>query len=286
MAGLWDEDDGFFYDCVSAPDGTRTPLKVRSMVGLIPLFAVATLDGDVFERFPSFAKRVNWFLSNRPELGEAVASIHDKGSGRRRILSLLDRRRLVRVLQRMLDENEFLSPYGVRGLSRAHKDEPFIFQADGRTYRVDYEPGESQTGMFGGNSNWRGPVWFPVNYLLIESLQKYHHFYGDSLRVECPRGSGNWMNLWEVSSLLSRRLTNLFLRDEHGRRPAHGPSERFQNDANFRDHVLFYEYFHGDTGEGLGASHQTGWSALAVKLLQQSPMWNAKWDENLARMVR
>jgi hypothetical protein len=286
MAGLWDEDDGFFYDCVSAPDGTRTPLKVRSMVGLIPLFAVATLDGDVFERFPQFGKRVKWFLSNRPELGEAVASIHDKGSGQRRILSLLDRKRLVRVLTRMLDENEFLSPYGVRGLSRAHKDQPFIFQADGRTYRVDYEPGESQTGMFGGNSNWRGPVWFPVNYLLIESLQKYHHFYGDSLRVECPRGSGNWMNLWEVSSLLSKRLTNLFLRDEHGRRPAHGTSDRFQNDPNFRDHVLFYEYFHGDTGEGLGASHQTGWSALAVKLLQQSPMWNAKWDENLARMVR
>jgi hypothetical protein len=286
MAGLWDEDDGFFYDCVSAPDGTRTPLKVRSMVGLIPLFAVTTLDGDVFERFPSFAKRVKWFLSNRPELGEAVASIHDKGSGQRRILALLDRRRLVRVLARLLDEQEFLSPYGVRGLSRAHKDQPFVFQADGRTYRVDYEPGESQTGMFGGNSNWRGPVWLPVNYLIIEALQKFHHFYGDSLRVECPRGSGTWMNLWEVAVEISRRLTRLFLRDEHGRRPAHGSVDRFQNDPNFRDHVLFYEYFHGDTGEGLGASHQTGWTALCVKLLQQSPMWTAKWDEKLARMVR
>jgi hypothetical protein len=286
MAGLWDEDDGFFYDCVSAPDGNRTPLKVRSMVGLIPLFAVSTLDGDVFDRFPNFAKRVKWFLSNRPELGEAVASIHDKGSGQRRLLSLLDRRRLVRVVQRMLDEDEFLSPYGIRGLSRAHKDHPFVFQADGRTYRVDYEPGESQTGMFGGNSNWRGPVWFPVNYLIIESLQKYHHFYGDSLRVECPKGSGVWMNLWEVAVELSRRLTRLFVRDEHGRRAAHGNVARLQNDPHFRDNILFYEYFHGDTGEGLGASHQTGWSALSVKLLQQSPMWNAKWDEKLSRMVR
>jgi len=286
MAGLWDEDDGFFYDCVSAPDGTRTPLKVRSMVGLIPLFAVCTLDGDVFDRFPQFGKRVKWFLSNRPELVGAVASIHDKGSGQRRLLSLLDRRRLVRVLTRMLDETEFLSPYGVRALSRAHRDHPFEFHADGRTYRVDYEPGESQTGLFGGNSNWRGPIWFPVNFLIIESLQKYHHFYGDSLRVECPRGSGRWMNLWEVAVELSRRLTRLFLRDEHGRRAAHGSSERFQNDPNFRDNILFYEYFHGDTGEGLGASHQTGWTALVVKLIQQSPLWDATWDEKLARMVR
>ncbi len=280
MSGLWDEDDGFFYDCVSAPDGSRTPLKVRSMVGLIPLFAVAVLDGDVFERFPNFGKRVKWFLANRPELGEAVASIHDKGSGQRRILSLLDRRRLVRVLARLLDENEFLSPYGVRGLSRAHKDQPFIFQADGRTYRVDYEPGESQTGMFGGNSNWRGPVWFPVNYLIIESLQKYHHFYGDSLRVECPRGSGVWMNLWEVAVELSRRLVKLFLLDENGKRASSGGSRLHG------DNVLFYEYFHGDTGEGLGASHQTGWTALAVKLLQQSPLWDAKWDDKLSRIVR
>ncbi len=285
MSGLWDEDDGFFYDCVSAPDGTRTPLKVRSMVGLIPLFAGTTLDADVFDRFPQFNKRVQWFLSNRPELGEAVASIHDKGSGQRRLLSLLDRRRLVRVLTRMLDEEEFLSPYGVRALSRAHRDHPFVLSADGRTYRVDYEPGESQTGMFGGNSNWRGPIWFPVNYLIIEALQKYHHFYGDSLRVECPRGSGHWMNLWEVAVEISRRLTRLFLRDEKtGRRPAHGANERYQNDPNFRDNILFYEYFHGDTGEGLGASHQTGWTALCVKLLQQSPLWTAKWDERLARM--
>jgi hypothetical protein len=180
----------------------------------------------------------------------------------------------------MLDENEFLSPYGVRGLSRAHKDQPFIFQADGRTYRVDYEPGESQTGMFGGNSNWRGPVWFPVNYLIIESLQKYHHFYGDSLRVECPRGSGVWMNLWEVAVELSRRLVKLFLVDENGRRASAGGSHLHG------DNILFYEYFNGDTGEGLGASHQTGWTALAVKLLQQSPLWDAKWDDKLARIVR
>jgi hypothetical protein len=286
LSGLWDEEDGFFYDCVSAPDGTRTPLKVRSMVGLIPLFAVCTLDGDVFDRFPAFSKRVKWFLSNRPELGEGIASIHDKGSGQRRLLSLLDRRRLVRVLSRMLDEDEFLSPYGIRGLSRFHKDHPFVLETDGRTYRVDYEPGESQTGMFGGNSNWRGPVWFPVNYLIIEALQKYHHFYGDSLRVECPRGSGVWMNLWEVAVEISRRLVRLFLRGEDGRRPAHGRDPRFQGDENFRDNVLFYEYFHGDTGEGLGASHQTGWTALAVKLIQQSPMWSAKWDEKMGRMVR
>ncbi|HSQ67093.1 MAG TPA: glucosidase [Polyangiaceae bacterium] len=284
-AGLWDEKDGFFYDCISAPTGERTPLKVRSMVGLIPLCAVTTLDGDVFDRFPAFAKRVGWFLQNRPELAEGIASIHDKGSGQRRLLSLLDRRRLVRVLSRMLDETEFLSPYGLRGLSRAHAEKPFVFAADGKTYRVDYEPGESQTGMFGGNSNWRGPVWFPVNYLIIEALQKYHHFYGDSLRVECPRGSGQWMNLWEVGVELSRRLVRLFQRDAGGRRPAHGATPRLQSDPNFADYVLFYEYFHGDTGAGLGAAHQTGWTALVVKLLQQSPFWEAKWDEKRARMV-
>ncbi len=285
VPGLWDDEDGFYYDTLYSPTAGHIPLKVRSMVGLIPLFAVSTLDAGAFERFPEFGRRVKWFLANRPELNEGIASIHDKGASSRRLLAILDRRRLVRVLGRMLDETEFLSPHGVRGISRAHKDAPFVFRADGQTHRVDYEPAESQTGMFGGNSNWRGPVWFPVNFLLIESLQKYHYFYGDSLRVECPRGSGRWMSLWEVAAELSRRLTGLFLRGPDGRRPAHGDVARLQTDPHFRDHVLFYEYFHGDTGAGLGASHQTGWTALVAKLLDQSPLWTGKWDEKLSRMV-
>ena len=282
--GLWDEEDGFYYDSLSEQGGKRQPMRVRSMVGLIPLFAVATLEADAFERFPEFGKRVRWFLANRPELADGIASIHDKGSASRRLLSLLDRERLVRVLERLLDEEEFLSPYGVRALSRAHRGRPFVIQVGGMTHRIDYEPGDSRSGMFGGNSNWRGPVWFPVNYLLIEALQRLHYFYGDSLRVECPKGSGKFLNLWEVSAELSRRLVSLFVRGEDGRRPAHGNVERLQRDPHFRDNVLFYEYFHGDSGCGLGASHQTGWTALVAKLLQQSPLWDGSWDEERSRM--
>jgi hypothetical protein len=272
--GLWDEHDGFFYDCLNLPGQRTIPMKVRSMVGLIPLFAVGTIEPFVYERFPEFVKRVRWFTDNRPELTEGIASLHDKGAGERRLLSILSRERLVRVLERMLDESEFLSEHGVRALSRVHHDHPYRITLDGTVHEVRYEPGESQTYLFGGNSNWRGPVWFPVNYLIIESLQKYHHFYGDSLRVECPTGSGHWMNLWEVACELSRRLVRIFQKDGAGRRPVHGDSERFQTDPRLSDHILFYEYFHADTGKGLGASHQTGWTALVAKLLQQSPLWS------------
>jgi hypothetical protein len=270
---LWDEEDGFFYDVLHMPDGTSAPMKVRSMVGLIPLFAVDNLEPSVLERFPGFVKRMRWLLENRPEFAQHIASIDDKGVGERRLLSVVNREKLVRVLRRMLDEDEFLSPYGVRALSRVHKDHPYVANIGGVTHRVDYEPGDSSSGLFGGNSNWRGPVWFPVNYLIIEALQKYHHYYGDELRVECPTRSGNWMTLWQVACELSRRVASLFLRDAEGRRPADGGHVRAAEDPNFRDLVTFYEYFHGDTGAGLGASHQTGWTALVAKLLQQSPLW-------------
>ncbi len=270
---LWDEQDGFYYDVLHL-GGESVPLRVRSMVGIIPLFAVQVLDGAVMDRFPAFVKRVRWFLENRPDLAQHLAvSIDDKGKSERRLLSLVDRSRLERILARILDEREFLSPYGVRSMSRMHKDLPYEVEIGGTHHSVQYEPAESSSGLFGGNSNWRGPVWFPVNYLLIEALQKYHHYYGDEFRIECPTGSGTWMTLWEVASELSRRLVSLFLRDANGRRPAHGAVERMQTDPRFRDHVLFYEYFDGDTGAGLGASHQTGWTALVAKLLQQSPLW-------------
>jgi hypothetical protein len=272
-ARLWDEQDGFFYDVLRYPDGTSGPLRVRSMVGIIPLFAVDTLDPLSMDRFPAFVKRMRWFTENRPELARHIVGIDDQGAGGRRLLSLLGRNKLVRILSRVLDENEFLSPYGVRALSRAHMDHPYVVHLGGSDRRVEYEPAESSTGLFGGNSNWRGPVWFPVNYLLIESLQKLYHYYGDDLRVECPTGSGHMMTLWEVASELSLRLTRLFVRGPGGWRPADGPCERARSNPHFRDHVTFYEYFHGETGEGLGASHQTGWTALVAKLLQQSPLW-------------
>jgi hypothetical protein len=268
--GLWDEQDGFFYDRLLMPDGQKTPLRLRSLVGLIPLFAVTTLDADALDRMPGFKRRMAWFIKHRPDLCLNVASITRPGQNERTLLSLVHPSRLQRVLQIMLDENEFLSPYGIRGTSRYHRDHPFILKADGQEYRVDYEPGESRTNLFGGNSNWRGPVWFPVNYLMIESLQRFHHYYGDELQVEFPTGSGVKMNLGQVACQLSRRLSHLFLRDEHGRRPAHGDVHKLQCDPHFRDHILFYEYFNGDDGSGLGANHQTGWTSLVAKLLQQS----------------
>jgi hypothetical protein len=262
---LWNEEDGFYYDVLHVHDEGNTPLKVRSMVGLIPLFAVATIEAETLDALPDFKQRFRWFLENRPHLTANV-----ENNGERRLLSIAYRERLERVLKVMLDENEFLSPHGIRALSRFHKDNPYVLHVNGDEHRVDYEPGESSSGLFGGNSNWRGPVWMPVNYLLIESLQKFHHFYGDDLRVECPTGSGNMMNLWEVSQELSRRLSHIFLKDENGKRAVYGDSENFQRDEHWRDHILFYEYFHGDTGRGVGASHQTGWTGLVAKLLQQS----------------
>ncbi|MGH7392330.1 MAG: MGH1-like glycoside hydrolase domain-containing protein [Candidatus Rokuibacteriota bacterium] len=266
---LWDEEDGFFYD-VLRTDGLHQRLKVRSMVGLIPLFAVETLEPEIVNRLDGFRRRMQWFIDNHPQFAEHVQERKKPNGGVRRLLSIVTRQQLPRVLRVMLDEAEFLSPYGVRALSRHHRDHPYVLTVAGVEHRVDYEPAESSSGLFGGNSNWRGPIWFPVNYLLIESLQKFHHFYRDEVKAELPTGSGSALNLWDVATDLSRRLTRIFLRDAHGRRAVFGGAERFQHDPHWRDHLLFYEYFHGDNGAGIGASHQTGWTGIVAKLLQQS----------------
>ena len=266
---LWNAEDGFYYDACCLPGGRRFPMKLRSMVGLIPLFAVDTLESDVVDRLPGFKRRMQWFIENRPDLSDHVET--ESVDGRvRRFLSLVNRHRLRRILRYMLDEQEFLSPFGVRALSRHHREHPYLLKVNGSDHRVDYEPAESTTGLFGGNSNWRGPVWFPVNFLLIESLQKFHYFLGDEYKVECPTGSGQMMTLAEVATELSRRLTGIFLANPDGRRPVYGTTEKFQTDPHWRDLILFYEYFHGDHGAGIGASHQTGWTGLVAKLLQQS----------------
>ena len=268
--GMWDEEDGFFYDQLHMPDGRHLPLKVRSAVGLIPLFAVETLEPRTIEQFPGFKRRMQWFIDNRPDLTAHVASMTVPGKGERRLLSIADPNKLRRVLKRMLDEQEFLSPFGIRSLSRAHKEHPYELSWEGADHCVGYEPGESTSGLFGGNSNWRGPIWFPLNYLIIESLQKFHHYLGDDYKVECPTGSGHMLTLWEVAAELSRRLSHILLKDEAGRRPVNGANEFFHTDPHWRDLILFHEYFHGDTGAGLGANHQTGWTGLVAKLLQQS----------------
>ncbi len=267
---LWDEADGFYYDVLHLPDGNHFPLKVRSMVGLIPLFAVETLEPELLNRLPGFKRRLEWFIDHRPDLTRNVACMRTPGREERRLLSIVDRDRLRRVLHYMLDEEEFLSPYGIRALSRVHRDHPYTLAVNGMEHRVDYEPAESSTGLFGGNSNWRGPIWFPVNYLLIESLQKLHHYLGDDYKVECPTGSGQMLTLWEVAAELSRRLSRIFLRGPDGQRPVYGGTEKFQRDPHWQDLILFHEYFHGDNGAGIGASHQTGWTGLVAKLLQQS----------------
>jgi hypothetical protein len=268
--GLWNEEDGFFYDVLRLPDGTQRPMNIRSMVGLIPLFAVDTLEPELLDRLPGFKRRMEWFIENRPDLTENVASMSTPGRGERRLLAIATEPQLRRILERMLDEKEFLSPYGIRALSRSHQDHPYILAVNGKEYRVDYEPGESTTGLFGGNSNWRGPVWFPVNFLLIESLQKFHHYFGDQFKIEFPTGSQKMMTLWEVAAQLSHRLVSIFLRNGEGRRPVFENQDVFQNDPHWRDLVLFYEYFHADSGTGLGANHQTGWTGLVTKLMQQS----------------
>ncbi|HEV8377770.1 MAG TPA: hypothetical protein VGP99_02890 [Tepidisphaeraceae bacterium] len=267
---LWDESDGFFYDVLHLPNGEHRPMKVRSMVGLIPLFAVETLEPELLERLPGFKRRLEWFIENRPDLIRNVACMRTPGKGERRLLSIVDGDELRSVLRYMLDESEFLAPYGIRSISRHHADNPYVLHLDGREHRVSYEPAESRSDLFGGNSNWRGPIWFPVNFLLVESLQKFHHYHGDSFKVECPTGSGNMLTLAEVAAELSRRLSSTFLRDAAGHRPVNIVVEKFDTDPHWRDLVLFHEYFHGDTGAGLGASHQTGWTALVAKLLQQS----------------
>ena len=267
---LWDQEDGFFYDAIHLPNGDQHYLKVRSMVGLIPLFAVETLEPEQIARLPGFQRRMQWFLDNMPDFASRVDSSQTSANGPRRLLSLVDCKQLVRLISYMVNKDEFYSPHGIRALSKYHAAHPYVLSVNGNEYRVDYEPGESQSGLFGGNSNWRGPVWFPPNFLMIESLQKFHHYYGDNFRVECPTGSGRQMSLWEVSAEISRSLTHIFLRDENGHRPVYGGNDKFQDDPLWRDLILFYEYFHGDTGAGLGASHQTGWTGLVSKLLEQT----------------
>jgi hypothetical protein len=267
---LWDPEDEFPYDVLHLGPGRNMPLRVRSMVGLIPLFAVETIEPEMLNHLPHFRRRMEWFLEHKPELAKLTSRWHEPGKGARRLIALMRGHRMKRILRRMLDETEFLSDYGVRALSKFHERNPYVLHVNGAEHRVDYEPAESRSGLFGGNSNWRGPIWFPVNYLLIESLQKFHHYYSDDFKVECPTGSGRMLTLWEVSQELSRRLTRLFLRGADGRRPVFGGLEKFQTDPHWRDYVLFHEYFHGDNGAGLGASHQTGWTALVAKLIQQS----------------
>lgn len=273
--GMWDEEDGFFYDVLHLPDSGYTKLKVRSLVGLMPLLAVETLEPELVNSLPSFKRRMDWFFENRVYLRDSgnLACVKAPGDHSRRLLAIVNRERLIKTLKPMLDENEFLSDYGIRSLSRYHQDNPYNFYVNGQTHTINYQPAESQSGLFGGNSNWRGPIWFPINYLLIESLQKFHHYYGDTLQVECPTGSGRMMNLGEVATELSRRLISMFLRNGDGKRPIYGGQRVFQDDPHWRDHILFHEYFHGDNGAGLGASHQTGWTGLVAKLIQQSGGW-------------
>jgi hypothetical protein len=267
---LWDEEDGFYYDLLHLPNGEDHFLKIRSIVGLIPLFAVETLEPEVVDRLPGFKRRMQWFIDNHPDVPEHIEMTQKSARGVRRLLSLTNRKQLRRILKRMLDETEFFSPYGIRALSRYHLDHPYELQTNDHISRVDYEPAESSTGVFGGNSNWRGPIWFPVNYLLIESLQKFHHYHGEDFKTECPTHSKQEMDLWQVSAEISRRLTRIFLRDKDGKRPVSGKNDLFNKDPYWRDLVLFYEYFHGDNGSGLGACHQTGWTGLVAKLLEQS----------------
>lgn len=267
---LWDHQDQFFYDSLHLEDGTLIPLRVRSLVGLMPLIAIESLDDDLLSQMPVFMRRTRWFMDNRPDLACDFIGMEHEGEGDRYAMALLTKERLVAVLRYMLDENEFLSEYGIRSLSKYHETHPYRITVAGETFEVSYWPAESKSGLFGGNSNWRGPIWFPINFLIIEGLQRFHHYYGDGLQVECPTGSGNMMTLDAVATELSRRLMKLFLRDDDGKRAIYGGLEKFQNDPLWRDHILFHEYFHGDNGAGLGASHQTGWTGLVAKLLQQS----------------
>ena len=264
---LWDEEDGFFYDILRLGQGRYERVRIRSMVGLIPLFAAATFESTQMQDLPAFQRRRQWFLEHRPEFSASVARMQVPGQGERGLLSVVSRDRLRRVLAYMLDEDEFLSPFGIRALSRYHERHPYSVFVDGIEHRVDYEPGESTTPLFGGNSNWRGPVWFPVNYLLIESLRTLDHYFGDDFRVECPTGSGDLMTLAEVADEIARRLARLFLAGEDGRRPVFGGEDRFDRVPDWHAHVPFHEYFHADTGKGMGASHQTGWTALIALLL-------------------
>jgi hypothetical protein len=272
---LWDEADHFYYDALRFPDGNYELMKVRSLVGLIPIFAVGTMEPDIPEKFSGFSQRARWFIHNRPDLTQKIACMQTPGLGERRLLAIAYPDKLRCILRIMLDEAEFLSPYGIRSVSKYHQQHPYKMSIDGTEYRVDYEPAESTTGMFGGNSNWRGPVWFPVNYLIIESLHRFYGYFGDDFKVECPTGSGQDMNLREVAIELSERLIHLFLPDESGNRPFYGGHPCFQDNPHWQNLFLFHEYYHGDNGAGLGASHQTGWTALVARLIQQCAQYSA-----------
>jgi len=269
-SGLWDETDGFYYDQLHI-DHMHIPMRLRSMVGLIPLFASEVLEQPNLDRLPGVKKRLDWFVNNRPDLARHIAhAVSGEGEhADHRLLGIPSRERLERVLRVMFDEREFFSPHGIRGLSAAYRDTPYVFRTDGMEHSVRYTPGESESALFGGNSNWRGPVWFPLNYLLVEALERYHHYYGESLLVECPAGSGRRVNLREAAREIAGRLATLFLPDAAGRRPCHGDNDRYASDPHWRDLVLFHEYFHGDTGRGVGASHQTGWTALAIRCIEK-----------------
>ncbi|BDA69505.1 hypothetical protein CAL7716_036710 [Calothrix sp. PCC 7716] len=273
---LWNESDGFFYDILHLTE-RQIPLKVRSMVGLIPLFAIETIEPETLNELSGFRARFEWFIRNRPDLQKNVACLQSKGVCATRLLAIVSKDKLQRILQKLLDENEFFGDYGIRALSKFHAKYPYNFDVNGAKFSVNYEPAESKSGFFGGNSNWRGPIWFPVNFLLIESLQKFYYYLGDDFKVECPTGSGKMMTLWEVTTELSQRLINIFLRDDSGKRPIYGGTEKFQKDPYWRDFILFYEYFHGDNGAGIGASHQTGWTGLVAKLIQQ---FGERFDES------
>jgi hypothetical protein len=265
--GMWDEEDGFFYDVLRRPDGSAERLKVRSMVGLLPLCAVTVYEGQLRDAHPEIVARLRRFLEERPELRTFIHDPVRRGKSGRTMSAVLNETNLRRVLQRMLDENEFLSPFGIRALSRHHHEQPYVIQVEDQEFRVPYLPGESDSGMFGGNSNWRGPIWMPVNGLIIRALLQYHLFYGDDFKIECPTGSGRQMNLYQVAQEIGRRLESIFARDRDGRRPVFGGSEKFQKDPHWRDYPLFYEYFHGDDGSGLGASHQTGWTGIIARIM-------------------
>jgi Glycosyl hydrolase family 63 C-terminal domain len=264
--GLWDEEDGFYYDQLKM-DGKSIPLRTRSLVGLLPLVAVEVLEEEKIKSFKGFRRRMEWFLRYRQDLARLI-SIDTKSGLTHRLLAVPTRERLCRVLRYLLDENEFLAPYGIRSLSKVHAAKPYVFEAKGITYRVDYVPGEGNTHLFGGNSNWRGPIWFPITYLIVEALERYHHFYRDDLKVECPTGSGNLLNLQQIADEIAQRLVRLFLPDEQGRRPCHGDDPRYASDPHWKNLVLFYEYFHGETGRGCGASHQTGWTGIVARLMR------------------
>jgi hypothetical protein len=268
---LWDEEDEFFYDVLLCPGRHAFPIKIHSLVGLIPLFAVTTVQPGQLEHVPGFKQRIEWFLEHKPHLARNISRWHEPGSGEQRLVAILRGHRMKRVLSRMLHEKEFLSPYGIRSLSRYHQENPYTFHTGSAWYQVAYQPAESDSLMFGGNSNWRGPIWMPVNYLIIESLRRFHAYYGDDFKVECPTGSGQYLTLDDIASNIARRLIRIFLRDESNsnRRAVFGGNDYFQNDPHWRDYIPFHEYFHGDIGAGIGASHQTGWTALIAELIQQ-----------------